>query len=134
MEQDKDQRPISFPQWAEALPRLLLSPMRQQQYRFSIIQYLRFCKQTGQRATVTSARTFIHDIPDHRHLGVSQLAVWKEALNWFFKAGRTADSSQNLVSSSQKNRWNSGARWQPIRPNRVKGYASRGFRLRRGSP
>ena len=92
MEKDTGQRPIWFPQWAEALPQLRLPAVQEKQYQFAIIQYLRFCKQTGQRATIPSARTFIQDATETRHLGVSQLAAWKAALNWFFKEGSKQDS------------------------------------------
>jgi len=54
-------------------------------YRTALIQYLRFCKQTHQRATVDSARLFMQEIEAQRRLGVSQLAHWKAALNWFFE-------------------------------------------------
>lgn len=54
------------------------------QYRTALIQYLRYCKQTHQRATVDSARQFMREIEAQRRLGVSMLANWKDALNWFF--------------------------------------------------
>jgi integron integrase len=87
MKKDNVAPPIWFPQWAERLPQLRLPALRQQQYRFAIIQYLRFCKQTGQKATVNSARAFMQDGTDHRRLAVSQLATWREAINWFFREG-----------------------------------------------
>ena len=55
------------------------------QYRTALIQYLRFCKQTHQRATVDSARRFMREIEAQRRLSVSMLARWTDALNWFFE-------------------------------------------------
>lgn len=102
MDKDKVHHPVWFPQWAEALPQLRLPALRQQQYRYGIIQYLRFCKQTGQRATVASARDFIQDVAANRRLAVSQLAVWKEALNWFFKEGAKQPPNQERRGASGK--------------------------------
>ncbi len=36
---------------------------------------------------MASARQFMQQLEGRRRLGVSQLATWKAALNWFFKAG-----------------------------------------------
>jgi integron integrase len=79
---------VWFPQWAEALRELQLSPVRRQQYRVGLIRYLRFCKQTRQQATVESARLFMKEVESQRLLSLSMLATWKEALNWFFTTGR----------------------------------------------
>ena len=87
MDKDKVDRPVWFPQWADVLPQLRLPPLHQRQYRTALIQYLRFCKQTGQRATVASARAFMQEVTDNRRLAASQLDIWKEALNWFFREG-----------------------------------------------
>lgn len=103
MEKDKVAVPIWFPRWTEMLPHLRLPALRQQQYRFAIIQYLRFCKQTRQKATVTSARAFMQEVTEHRHLAVSQIATWREALNWFFREGgkEPAPPSANRVNRSR---------------------------------
>jgi integron integrase len=87
MEKDNRAVPIWFPQWAERLPQLGLPAIQQQQFRFAIIQYLRFCKQTGQKATVTSARQFMQEVEAQRRLGSSQLGNWREAIRWFFREG-----------------------------------------------
>jgi integron integrase len=79
---------VWFPHWAEVLNQLRLPELRRQQYRQAIIRYLRFCKQTRQVATVISARAFMESVQAQRLLGVSGLATWKEALNWFFREGR----------------------------------------------
>jgi integrase len=45
-----------------------------ERYRVALLQYLRFCKESRQRATVASARAFMQQIEGQRRLGVSQLA------------------------------------------------------------
>jgi hypothetical protein len=62
------------------------------QYRTALIQYLRFCKQSHQRATVESARHFMQETEAQRRLGVTQLANWKAALNWFFEQAGKQDA------------------------------------------
>jgi integron integrase len=81
---------IWFPHWEEALERVRLPHLVHRQQRHAIILYLRFCKQTRQRATVDSARQFIAQVPTQQHVAVSQLANWKEAIRWFFRAGSQA--------------------------------------------
>ena len=76
--------PVWFVGWADALGQLRLPAGMRMQYRTALIQYLRYCKQTHQRATVDSARQFMVQIEAQRRLGVSMLDNWKKALNWFF--------------------------------------------------
>lgn len=84
-----------FPQWAEVLGQVHLPALVRQQYRMAIVQYLRFCKQRRQRATVDSARQFMAETGQQRRLSVSQQATWKAALNWFFKeAGKPRDAGR----------------------------------------
>jgi len=78
---------IWFPQWAEVLTSVHLQDLERAAYRRAICQYLHFCKTSRQRATVASARQFMQQLEARRRLGVSQLATWKAALNWFFKTG-----------------------------------------------
>jgi hypothetical protein len=74
-----------------------------------LIRYLQYCKRSQQRATVESARAFMalrapfmESVQAKRLLGVSMLATWKEALNWFFKevGKRTEDRSQEQKSDN----------------------------------
>src|SRR5208283_2078378 len=65
-------------------------------------EYLIFCKRSRQRATVESARQFMAQIEERRRLGVSQLAVWKAALNWFFKTAKSSPAKPVAVSGSQR--------------------------------
>jgi integron integrase len=83
---------VWFPQWFEALRRLPMPPPRRQQYRVAIVRYLRYCRETHQRATVDSARAFMASVQTRQLLAASLLATWKEALNWFFReAARQSD-------------------------------------------
>ncbi len=84
---------VWFPQWAEVLGRVRLPALLRQQYRMAILEYLRFCKQRRQRATVDSARQFMGEMGQQRRLSLSHLTTWKAALNWFFKeAGNQKDA------------------------------------------
>jgi hypothetical protein len=72
----------------------------QRTYRRAIVEYLGFCKQSRQRATVASAREFMEQVENRRRLSVSQMATWKAALNWFFKASQT--SPANFTMDNQR--------------------------------
>lgn len=76
---------VWFPQWAEVLARFQSSVSKRRAYQRAIGEYLRFCKQSRQRATLESARQFMQQVEAKRRLGVSELAIWKEGLNWFFR-------------------------------------------------
>jgi site-specific recombinase XerD len=93
MNPDFTDAPLSFPDWPAALSRLRLKELERSAYRTALASYLRFCKQTRQRATVTSARQFMVQVQERGRLGVSQLATWKAALNWFFKAGAKPEAT-----------------------------------------
>ena len=83
---------VSFPAWSEELNRLRLPELRRTAYRQALIAYLRFCRQTGQRATLDSARQFMTDVLARRCLGRSQSETWKEAINWFFREAKAQAS------------------------------------------
>ena len=87
---------VWFPQWAEVLSRARLKDLERRTYRRAIGEYLGFCKQSRQRATVASAREFMEQVEGRRRLGVSQLAAWKAALNWFFKAARSSPANSAM--------------------------------------
>lgn len=91
--------PVWFPGWADALRQVRLPALIGQQYRLAIIQYLRFCKLSRQRATVASAREFMAEVEGQRRLSVSHLENWKEALRWFFReAGKQSSTGVPPVS------------------------------------
>ena len=85
---------IWFPSWADVMSRLRLPLLERQAWRQALVEYLRFCKVSRQRATVHSARQFMKEVEGGRRLGVSQLATWKKALNWFFKEGAKGSDSR----------------------------------------
>ncbi len=88
---------VWFPNWAAVLARVRLKDLERRAYRLAIVGYLTFCKRARQRATVASARLFMAEVEARRRLSRPQLAVWKEALNWFFKmAGRGASPDAAL--------------------------------------
>jgi integron integrase len=71
-------------------------------YPRAIVDYLRFCKLSRQRATVASAREFMAKAEAKRRLGPSQLATWKVALNWFFTAAKSSPSVPRAADASQR--------------------------------
>src|ERR1051325_303358 len=93
MQIGKTQPWVWFPRWAEVLDRESMLPIRRQQFKTAIISYLRYCKDSGQKATVHSAREFIERTERERPLGQSELALWKEALRWFFITAKQQTSS-----------------------------------------
>jgi hypothetical protein len=62
---------VWFPQWAGVLAKAPLKDLERRAYYRAIIEYLRFCKQSCQRATVASARQFMEQAEGRRRLGVS---------------------------------------------------------------
>jgi integron integrase len=93
---------VWFPKWAEALAQARLRDLERQAYRLAIFEFLRFCKRSRQRATVVAARDFMQDVVDRRRLGVSQLAVWKAGLNWFFQSAKSPSLNSPLPASGQR--------------------------------
>lgn len=80
---------IWFPGGAEVLPRpARFSPFPRQPYRRAILDSRRFCQRSRWRATVDSARQLMLEREAPRRLAASPIAVWKQALNWFFEAAR----------------------------------------------
>ena len=101
MNQSAASQGIWFPQWVEVLNRLRLPELRLRTYRQAVVAFLRFCKTSRQRATVASARQFMAQVEGQRRLGTLQLATWKEALNWFFKAAASQKERQNQPTWKQ---------------------------------
>ena len=88
MEKDKVNQPVWFPDWWDCLQREALSPAQREEYRRVLVRYLHYCKVTGQRATVLSARRFVDQWNAEHPLSASELAAMKEALNWFFRTAQ----------------------------------------------
>jgi site-specific recombinase XerD len=93
---------VWFPHWAEVLARVRLKDLERRAYRSAIMDYLGFCKRSRQRATVESARKFMEQVEARRRLGVSQLASWKAALNWFFRTAKSSPANPGMVPASQR--------------------------------
>lgn len=91
---------VWFPHWADVLAKVRLKDLERRAYRLAIVAYLTFCKRARQRATVASARLFMVEVEAQRRLSQSQLAVWKAALNWFFKIvkKRPVSEANEMVS------------------------------------
>lgn len=81
-------RAVWFPRWAEVLAQEDLAIETRERYRVALLQYLRFCKESRQRATVASARQFMQEQEAARRLDAAGLAEGKAALNWFFRAAK----------------------------------------------
>src|ERR1039458_5803204 len=93
---------VWFPHWAEVLARVRLKDLERRAYRSAIMEYLSFCKRSRQRATVDSARKFMEQVEARHRLGVSQLASWKAALNWFFRTAKSSPANPGMVHTSQR--------------------------------
>ena len=93
---------VWFPQWAEVLAKARFKDLERRAYYRAIVEYLRFCKQSRQRATVASARQFMQQTEGRRRLGVSQLAAWKAGLNWFFKAAKSSPAHFGTTQTSRQ--------------------------------
>jgi len=90
---------VWFPNWAVVLAKVKLKALDRGAYRLAIIGYLSFCKRSRQRATVASARLFMAEVEAQRRLSRAQLALWKDGVNWFFKA---APAGEKLKSEMVK--------------------------------
>lgn len=78
-------RAVWFPDWFQGLQQTDLPESTRSQYRTVVLEFLRFCKQTRQAATIPSARQFIRDRQAQRVLSEPDRLQWQEALNWFFR-------------------------------------------------
>jgi site-specific recombinase XerC len=62
MEEDKLEQPVWFPERGTVLQHEAFDPAQPEQYRQALVRHLRYCKQTGRRATVASARRFVEEL------------------------------------------------------------------------
>jgi len=88
MEKDKLEQAVWFPEWGTVLQHGAFSPAQREQYRQALVRYLRYCKLTGERATVASARRFVEQWNREENPAPLELATTKSALNWFFLTAR----------------------------------------------
>ena len=75
-------RPVSFPNWKEALASAALSPQLKTAYAREILTFLRHCKASHAPATVELARQYL-DWREKQSTGPA-----REALRWFYQQGR----------------------------------------------
>ena len=76
---------VWFPNWADVLTRAELPASTRQEYRAGIVEYLRFCKRTRQRATIPSARQFMREQESQHRITEALETQWKAGVNWFFR-------------------------------------------------
>jgi hypothetical protein len=81
--EDKRREPIRFPQWQAVLAGEGFSATQQEGFRRAILGLLRHCKTVRAPATAHLIGGYIADKP----------AETREALRWFYKAARRAESS-----------------------------------------
>jgi integron integrase len=93
--------PVWFPNWAAALAQSGLRDVDRRDFRIAIFEYLRFCKQSRQRATVASARSFMQQVEDRRRVPTAQLKSWKVGLNWFFKSAKSPALNPPMANSKE---------------------------------
>ena len=77
---------VIFANWREMLNELKLSRASRHAYAQAIEGYLQYCLGNGLSVAVDSARGFVEDAL--RRGLTADGAIWKEALNWFFREGR----------------------------------------------
>jgi integron integrase len=77
---------VIFTNWREALHRSGLSLGLQNVYTVAVSGYLDYCSRNGVSVTTSSARAFMEDTV--RRGLAKHPDLWKEGLNWFFRAGR----------------------------------------------
>ena len=75
---------IIFPNWREALHQSGLSPGLQTVYALAVQGYLEYCAHNAISVATYSARAYMDDAV--RRGLASQPELWKEGLNWFFRA------------------------------------------------
>ena len=81
-------RPVSFPQWKEALAQSSLSPQQQAAFVREILSFLKHCKSVRAAATNEVAKQYL----EWREKQSSGPA--REALRWFYREGRRAPTPE----------------------------------------
>src|SRR5882672_2207218 len=77
---------IIFANWREGLHHSGLSSRIRTVYSMAVEGYLDYCAHNGISVTTDSARAYMDDVT--RRAVARQPELWKEGLNWFFRAGR----------------------------------------------
>ncbi len=77
---------IIFANWREVLHQSGLSSGLQTVYSMAVQGYLEYCEHNAISVSIESARAYVDDVT--RRGLARQPELWKEGLNWFFRAGR----------------------------------------------
>ena len=90
--------PMSFPQWKEVLSAAALPPDTKRGYHREVVDFLVHCRRLHGPATITLARQYLQGkFPTEG--GKAQSEPTREALRWFFRAGRDAHAVNPEPSS-----------------------------------
>ncbi len=76
---------ISFQGWQEVLAGAELPEKVQRSHTIIIQWYLGYLRETGQGASVSSARAFVEGLMEERRPAAWMVERWREGLNWFFR-------------------------------------------------
>ena len=80
---------LDFPEWPEVLAAAPLPERTRASYAITVRWYLSWCRRGRVGADHDSARQFIEWTVKEKHPEAWKLEGWKEALRWFFRAGRS---------------------------------------------
>ena len=97
LEKDKPGWASWFADWEERLVQeAVLPPGLRESYRATFQAFLGFCRRRQSGPTVAAARDYVEIARLERQPGPVQLQEWKDALNWFFRAGqkRSAEAGE----------------------------------------
>jgi integron integrase len=95
---------LSFPNWSEVLNRADLPPGVRASHRSEIGGFLRFCKLAHAPATVVMVRRFLE-----RSSGPGA----REALRWWFRAGRAAGAQESSAHGAEEQAAKTPRRYHP---------------------
>ncbi len=103
-----DKQPVSFPNWKDALATAGLSPARHETFAREIISFLRFCKTRHVPVTAELARQYL-EIRE-----AQTTAPAREALRWFYRAGRQAGETRPGAESGGRGAATRGHRGEAV--------------------
>ena len=79
---------LDFRDWPEVLATAVLPDRIRESYAITLRWYLSWCRRGRVAVDHTSARQFIDWTVEQKQPEAWKLEQWKEALRWFFRAGR----------------------------------------------
>ena len=86
-------REIHFLNWDAVLARTELADRLKRTFQITIRWYLSFCRRTRSGVNHESARAFMDWAQQEKQAEGWQVEQWKEAIRWFFRAAKSADSA-----------------------------------------